>query len=104
MSGTTNWRTTAFAEFERDCIRDRIRAGMRSARAKGRHIGRPHAVVDVALLGNWVELFRQFVRRNRKVTFPFSLLILAPDESSPAACLTFVFFYPAILDSSPVRV
>jgi DNA invertase Pin-like site-specific DNA recombinase len=31
----------AFAEFERDCIRDRVRAGMRNARAKGRHIPSP---------------------------------------------------------------
>ena len=29
----------AFAEFERDCIREGVRAGMRNARAKGRHIG-----------------------------------------------------------------
>ena len=32
---------SAFAEFERDCIRERVRAGMRNARAKGRPIGRP---------------------------------------------------------------
>jgi DNA invertase Pin-like site-specific DNA recombinase len=41
----------AFAEFERDCIRDRVKAGMRNARAKGRHIGRPRAVVDAARIG-----------------------------------------------------
>lgn len=32
---------SAFAEFERDCIRERVRAGMRNARAKGKRIGRP---------------------------------------------------------------
>ena len=32
---------SAFAEFERDCIRERVRAGMRNARAKGERIGRP---------------------------------------------------------------
>ena len=32
---------SAFAEFERDCIRERVRAGMRNARANGRRIGRP---------------------------------------------------------------
>ena len=32
---------SAFAEFERDCIRERVRAGMRNARAKGARIGRP---------------------------------------------------------------
>jgi DNA invertase Pin-like site-specific DNA recombinase len=32
---------SAFAEFERDCIRERVRAGMRNAKAKGKRIGRP---------------------------------------------------------------
>jgi DNA invertase Pin-like site-specific DNA recombinase len=32
---------SAFAEFERDCIRERVKAGMRNAKAKGRSIGRP---------------------------------------------------------------
>jgi DNA invertase Pin-like site-specific DNA recombinase len=32
---------SAFAEFERDCIRERVRAGMRNARSKGKRIGRP---------------------------------------------------------------
>ena len=32
---------SAFAEFERDCIRERVRSGMRNARAKGKKIGRP---------------------------------------------------------------
>lgn len=39
---------SAFAEFERDCIRERVRAGMRNARAKGKRIGRPPVVVDTA--------------------------------------------------------
>jgi len=34
------------AEFERELIRDRVRAGMRNARAKGRQIGRRRAVFD----------------------------------------------------------
>jgi len=32
---------SAFAEFERDCIRERVLGGMRNARAKGKRIGRP---------------------------------------------------------------
>jgi DNA invertase Pin-like site-specific DNA recombinase len=31
----------AFAEFERDLIRERVKSGMASARAKGKRIGRP---------------------------------------------------------------
>jgi DNA invertase Pin-like site-specific DNA recombinase len=44
---------SAFAEFERDCIRERVRSGLRNARAKGKRLGRPSKVVDattVALL------------------------------------------------------
>lgn len=37
---------SAFAEFERDCIRERVKAGLRNARAKGKRLGRPRAVVD----------------------------------------------------------
>jgi DNA invertase Pin-like site-specific DNA recombinase len=32
---------SAFAEFERDCIRERVMAGMRNAQARGKRIGRP---------------------------------------------------------------
>jgi len=37
----------AFAEFERDCIRERVKAGLRNAKAKGVRLGRPQIVVDV---------------------------------------------------------
>ena len=37
----------AVAEFERDLIRERTRAGMASARRKGSRIGRPRAHVSV---------------------------------------------------------
>ncbi len=39
---------SAFAEFERDCIRERVRAGLRNARAKGKRLGRPRVAVDAA--------------------------------------------------------
>lgn len=38
----------AMAEFERALIQERVRAGIRNARAKGRHIGRPRVAVDAA--------------------------------------------------------
>src|SRR5713226_7373089 len=37
----------AVAQFERDLIAERVRAGMAHARAMGKHIGRPRAAVDV---------------------------------------------------------
>lgn len=38
----------AMAEFERELIRERVKAGMKNAKAKGTHIGRPRVVVDAA--------------------------------------------------------
>lgn len=36
----------AVAEFERETIRERVKAGMQAARHKGKHCGRPKAVLD----------------------------------------------------------
>jgi DNA invertase Pin-like site-specific DNA recombinase len=36
----------AMAEFERSLIQERVKAGLRNAKAKGRRLGRPPAVVD----------------------------------------------------------
>jgi DNA invertase Pin-like site-specific DNA recombinase len=38
----------AMAEFERELIRERVKAGMRNAKAKGAHIGRPRTNVDAS--------------------------------------------------------
>jgi DNA invertase Pin-like site-specific DNA recombinase len=38
----------AMAEFERELIRERVKAGMKNARAKGIRIGRPRANVDAS--------------------------------------------------------
>ncbi len=38
----------AMAEFERSLIQERVRAGLRNARAKGKKFGRPRARVDAA--------------------------------------------------------
>jgi DNA invertase Pin-like site-specific DNA recombinase len=37
----------AMAEFERALIQERVKAGIRNARAKGKRIGRPRKLVDV---------------------------------------------------------
>jgi DNA invertase Pin-like site-specific DNA recombinase len=56
----------AMAEFERALIQERVRAGVRNARAKGKRIGRPRIATDgrqVAALrkaGNsWSEMCKQ---------------------------------------------
>lgn len=38
----------AMAEFERALIQERVRAGIRNARAKGRRLGRPRVIVDAS--------------------------------------------------------
>jgi DNA invertase Pin-like site-specific DNA recombinase len=40
----------AVAELERSLIVERVRAGLRNARAKGKHLGRPRTVVDGATI------------------------------------------------------
>lgn len=42
----------AMAEFERDLIRERVRAGIRNARAKGHRVGRKPIVLDAARLAD----------------------------------------------------
>src|SRR5205823_10613982 len=37
----------AMAEFERELIRERVRAGLQNAKRKGKKLGRPRVVVDV---------------------------------------------------------
>src|ERR1700757_2336232 len=38
----------AMAEFERALIQERVKSGMRNARAKGRRLGRPRVIVDAS--------------------------------------------------------
>ena len=38
--------TSAMAEFERNLISERTRAGMKAAKLRGKHIGRPYALTD----------------------------------------------------------
>lgn len=38
----------SIAEFERELIRDRVRSGLRNAKAKGKRIGRPRVAVNAA--------------------------------------------------------
>lgn len=41
----------AVAELERSLIAERVRAGLRNARAKGKRLGRPRVIVDAARIG-----------------------------------------------------
>ena len=55
----------AVAELERSLIAERIRAGLRNARAKGRNLGRPKVVVDsrqIATLRDQGRSWREIVQ------------------------------------------
>ena len=41
----------AVAELERSLIAERVRAGLRNAKAKGKRLGRPRVVVDASTIG-----------------------------------------------------
>ena len=45
----------AMAEFERALIQERVRAGLRNARAKGKKFGRPRVQIDAARVGELRE-------------------------------------------------
>jgi DNA invertase Pin-like site-specific DNA recombinase len=56
----------AMAAFERSLIQERVRAGLRNAKQKGKRLGRPPAVVDVATIAalrdsgaSWRAISRQ---------------------------------------------
>ena len=42
----------AVAELERSLIAERVKAGLRNARAKGKRLGRPRVIVDAARVGS----------------------------------------------------
>jgi DNA invertase Pin-like site-specific DNA recombinase len=53
----------AMGEFERELIRERVRAGLRNARAKGKRLGRPRVAAD----GRQVTALRKAGRSWREI-------------------------------------
>jgi DNA invertase Pin-like site-specific DNA recombinase len=54
----------AVAELERSLIGERVKAGLRNARSKGKHLGRPRVIVDAARVG----ALRAYGRSWREIT------------------------------------
>ncbi len=55
----------AMAEFERSLIQERVRAGLRNARAKGKKFGRPRVEIDAVRVAelrrdglSWSQVYR----------------------------------------------
>lgn len=67
----------AVAELERSLIAERVRAGLRNARAKGKRLGRPRVTVDAARIAA--------LRAKRKSIQPLHMMSL---EEGVKACLS----------------
>jgi DNA invertase Pin-like site-specific DNA recombinase len=75
-----------FAEFEREQIRERTKAGMKAAKARGRHIGRPRKLTPPL-----IEEARRFLAAGHNATeaakrFKVSPATLKRALIHPAAC------------------
>jgi len=55
----------AVATLERDLIRERVRAGIRNARAKGKRLGRPRVVVDASRIADLRADGQSWAQRSR---------------------------------------
>ena len=83
----------AVAELERSLIAERVRAGLRNARAKGKRLGRPRAVVDRAEIarlrergGSWRTIARQVgcsARTARRVSSTCGKNLLGRASATP---------------------
>jgi DNA invertase Pin-like site-specific DNA recombinase len=83
---------SAVAQLERDLIRERVRAGLRNARAKGRTFGRPRAQVDalqVAALRaeglSWSQVCQKLTVSKGTAQRAFYGLPNHPQESAPVS-------------------
>jgi DNA invertase Pin-like site-specific DNA recombinase len=83
----------AMAEFERELIRERVKAGMKNAKAKGARIGRPRVAVDAARIAvlrasglSWRTIERELgisVRTARRFAFGRGKKVSASASASP---------------------
>ena len=80
---------SAVAQLERDLIRERVRAGLRNARAKGKKFGRPRATVNPAAVAalraegrSWAEVCRSLNLSKGTAQRAFYSLPNCPSESS----------------------
>jgi DNA-binding transcriptional ArsR family regulator len=65
----------AMAEFERALIQERVRAGLRNARAKGRRLGRPRVIVDSSRIASLRSQGRSWAQITNEAGSDFGLTI-----------------------------
>ena len=80
------------AEFERSLIQERVRAGLRNARAKGKKFGRPRAQVDAASVAalrsegrSWSQVCQRLQLSKGTAQRAFYGLPNHPQESTPVS-------------------
>ena len=73
----------AVAQFERDLIAERVRAGIAHARAMGKHIGRPRAQVDVDAVTSLRKQGRSLREIARALNIPVSRVRRALSQLIP---------------------
>ncbi len=81
----------SIAEFERELIRDRVKSGIRNARAKGKAIGRPRVTVDATR-----------IRSLRSQGLPWSAICLETGLSAGVAKRAFYSLSKNPSESLPV--
>ncbi len=82
----------AVAELERSLIAERVRAGLRNAKAKGRKLGRPHITVDTARIAmlrgqgcSWATICHQTGLSKGTAQRAVHTLPKNPTDSSPVS-------------------
>jgi DNA invertase Pin-like site-specific DNA recombinase len=83
----------AVAELERGLIVERVKAGLRNARAKGKRLGRPNAIVDTSRIGtlrargcSWRTIARQVGCSARTARRLGATLGKNPAPTAPVSC------------------
>jgi DNA invertase Pin-like site-specific DNA recombinase len=71
-----------FAEFEREQIRERTKAGMRAAKARGTHVGRPRKLTDKQI----EEARKRLSNKQSTITKLAKIYGVAPHTLSKALC------------------
>ena len=76
-----------FAEFEREILRERVRAGLAHARQQGKRLGRPPSVVHKAVEAR--KLYRQGISKSEIARTPQHRPNLRPPPPGPKEILTY---------------
>ena len=83
----------AVAELERSLIIERVRAGIRNAKAKGKRLGRPRTGVDPARIAScrargrsWAEISNELGIGPTTARRAYAALAKNPSDGAPVSC------------------